>query len=118
MIANVAAHGLAPSPGPRRSHPGDGPRRDTRRGGIISTVAPSGRQQMNSRERDVSPKAWARIGGLLYLIVIAAGAGAELLVRDRLIVPGDATATSNNIRASESLWRLGIAANLFHLACA
>jgi hypothetical protein len=73
---------------------------------------------MTSRENEISPQAWARIGGVLYLIVIAAGVGGELLVRDRLIVPGDATATSENIRSFELLWRLAIAANLFHLACA
>ena len=73
---------------------------------------------MTRRENEVSPQAWARIGGVLYLIVIAAGVGGELLVRDRLIVPGDATATSENIRSFELLWRLAIAANLFHLACA
>ena len=72
---------------------------------------------MTSRENEISPQAWARTGGALYLVVIAAGMAAELLIRDRLVVPADANATIANIRAFEFLWRLGIAANLFHLAC-
>ena len=72
---------------------------------------------MTSRENEISPQAWARTGGALYLIVIAAGMAGELLIRDRLVVPADANATIANIRAFEFLWRLGIAANLFHLAC-
>jgi len=72
---------------------------------------------MTSRANEISPQAWARAGGALYLLVIAAGMAGELLVRDRLVVSGDANATLANIRAFEFLWRLGIAANLFHLAC-
>lgn len=72
---------------------------------------------MTSRENEVSPQAWARTGGVLYLVVIVAGMLGELLIRDRLVVAGDANATLANIRAFEFLWRLGIAANLFHLAC-
>jgi hypothetical protein len=66
----------------------------------------------------VRPQRLARIGGVLYLIIIAAGLFGELFVRGKLIVPGDATATDANIRSSELLWRAGIAGNLFHLACA
>ena len=72
---------------------------------------------MTSRANEVSPQAWARAGGVLYLVVIVAGLLGELLIRDRLVVPGDANATLANIRAFEFLWRVGIAANLFHLAC-
>ena len=72
---------------------------------------------MTGRANEVSPQAWARSGGVLYLVVIVAGMAGELLIRDRIIVPGDANATLANIRAFEFLWRLGIAANVFHLAC-
>jgi hypothetical protein len=72
---------------------------------------------MTSRANEVSPQAWARAGGVLYLVVIVAGLLGELLIRDRLVVPGDANATLANIRAFEFLWRVGIAANVFHLAC-
>ncbi len=72
---------------------------------------------MTGRGTELSPQAYARIGGALYLIIIAAGLLGELLIRDKLVVPGDAAATLANIRSFEFLWRLGIAANLFHLAC-
>ena len=72
---------------------------------------------MTGRGIEPSPQTYARIGGALYLIIIVAGLLGELLIRDRLVVPGDATATAGNIRSFEFLWRLGIAANLFHLAC-
>jgi hypothetical protein len=72
---------------------------------------------MTSRGNEVSPQVWARTGGALYLVVIVAGMAGELLIRDRLVVSGDANATLANIRAFEFLWRFGIAANLLHLAC-
>jgi Domain of unknown function (DUF4386) len=59
-----------------------------------------------------SPQAYARTGGGLYLIIIAAGLFAEAFVRSRLIVPGDAAATATNISAHQALFRLGIAADL------
>jgi hypothetical protein len=61
---------------------------------------------------------YARIGGVLYLIIIVIGLFCETFVRDRLIVSGDATATANNIMASQLLWRIGISAELVMLACA
>src|SRR3989441_10697464 len=65
-----------------------------------------------------SPKLCARIGGALYLIIIVIGLFGQAFVRDRLIVSGDANATARNIMASESLWRMHIAAELFLLICA
>jgi Domain of unknown function (DUF4386) len=73
---------------------------------------------MQAHAAEVSPRVLARIGGALYLIIIVAGIFGEAFVRDRLIVSADATATADNIRSFEMLWRLGIAGNLFHLACA
>lgn len=67
---------------------------------------------------EVSPRLLARIGGALYLIIIAIGLYGEAFVRDRLIVSGNAMATAANLRAHESLWRLHIAAELFLLICA
>ena len=68
---------------------------------------------MTNRIADISlPKA-ARAAGVLYLIIIIAGIFAEFFVRQSLIVPGDATATANNIMASEGLFRAGIAGDLF-----
>ena len=65
-----------------------------------------------------SPQTYARTGGVLYLIIIIVGLFGEAFVRNRLIIPGDATATAANIRSMESLWRLHIAAELFLLICA
>ena len=60
---------------------------------------------------------WARLSGLLYLIVIVLGASEELFIRGRIVVEGNATATAANLRALESLWRLGIASELFLGIC-
>ncbi|MHC4104233.1 MAG: DUF4386 domain-containing protein [Planctomycetota bacterium] len=59
----------------------------------------------------------ARIAGLLYLIIIVSGIFSEMFVRSNLIVPGDATATANNILASESLFRIGFASDLIMVMC-
>jgi hypothetical protein len=64
-----------------------------------------------------SIKKIARIGGMLYLIIIVAGIFSELFVRSKLIVSGDATATANNIIASEQLWRMGISGDLIMHIC-
>jgi hypothetical protein len=65
----------------------------------------------------MSPKAKARLAGSLYLIVIVLGAFAELGVRARVFVPGDPARTAQNILAHQSLYRLGLAAEVFYLAC-
>jgi hypothetical protein len=66
---------------------------------------------------ETSPQVYARIGGLLYLVIIVAGALGELFVRGTLVVSGDAAATAGRIVASESLWRLGIAGDLVMHLC-
>src|SRR5207247_4730082 len=73
-----------------------------------------------TRQRTISlsPQLYARIGGVLYLIIIVIGLIGEAFVRDRLIVSGDAAATAANIMSHESLWRFHIAAELFLLICA
>jgi len=63
------------------------------------------------------PRTDARIAGLLYLIVIVAGVFAEILVRGRLMVPGNAAATARNILAHERLFRWGFAAELIAGLC-
>lgn len=73
---------------------------------------------MEDHEVRTSPQIYARIGGALYLIIIIIGLLGEAFVRNRLIVSGDATATAERIRASEFLWRVGIAGELFLLICA
>jgi hypothetical protein len=60
---------------------------------------------------------YARIGGLLYLLIIAAGLFAEF-VRERFIVPGNAAATASNITDHAFMFRLGLAADLSTFVCA
>jgi hypothetical protein len=67
---------------------------------------------------EASPQVHARIGGVLYLIIIVIGFCSQFFVRDKLVVSGDVTATANNIQASESLWRISIAGELILLVCA
>src|SRR5438132_14271152 len=57
-------------------------------------------------------KKQARIAGLLYLLASIPAPFALIYVPNKLIVLGDATATANNIRASETLLRLGIGSDL------
>ena len=71
-----------------------------------------GKIGVENRVDESAQRKLARIAGLLYLIIIAAGIFAEFIVRQSLIVPGDATATAGNIMASEMLFRAGIAADL------
>ena len=66
---------------------------------------------MTTKE-EMNPKKTARIAGLMFLIVFVLGVFGELFVRQRLIVPGDAATTVNNIMASESLFRLSIVSDL------
>jgi len=73
---------------------------------------------MEKRRVEFSPRALARLGGLLYLIIIVIGLVGEIFIRGRIVVPGDATATADNLRLHESLWRFGIAAELLLLICA
>lgn len=54
----------------------------------------------------------ARIAGSLYLVVAVLGGFAELYVRARTVVPGDAAATADNIRESATLFRFGFASDL------
>jgi glucan phosphoethanolaminetransferase (alkaline phosphatase superfamily) len=56
-------------------------------------------------------KKQARVAGLLYLLASILGLFGLIYVPS-LIVPGDATATGNHVRASETLLRLGIASEL------
>ena len=73
---------------------------------------------MEDHELQTSPQVYARIGGVLYLIIIVIGFSSEFFVREKLAVSGDVTATANNIMASESLWRITIAGELILLVCA
>lgn len=66
---------------------------------------------------NISIKTMARIAGLLYLIIIAGGIFAEIFVRGKLVVHGDAAATARNILSHETLYRWGFAVEIFYCAC-
>jgi len=72
---------------------------------------------MVERIAEASPRFKARIAGVLYLIAGTAGGFAEVFVRGRVFVRGDAAATAANILAHESLYRFGGSADLIGLAC-
>src|SRR3981189_1252184 len=59
-----------------------------------------------------STKNPGRFVGLLYVLISIPGAFALIYVPSKLIVHGNATATANNIAASETLFRLGIGCEL------
>jgi hypothetical protein len=60
----------------------------------------------------------ARVGGVLYLVVMVLGALGEAVVRGSIVVPGDAARTAANLRSMEWLWRLGVAGEIVLLTCA
>lgn len=69
---------------------------------------------MNYRNAELdgaSPLVHARITGLVGVVMLASGSFAGF-VGSRLVVRNDVVATSNNIVASESLFRLGIVSSL------
>ncbi|HEU0078460.1 MAG TPA: DUF4386 domain-containing protein [Longimicrobiaceae bacterium] len=69
------------------------------------------------QEPGASPRVLARTGGVLYLVIIGGGLFGEAFIRNRVIVPGNAAATAANLGSMETLWRFGIAAELFMLIC-
>src|SRR5262245_23407059 len=72
---------------------------------------------MPNNATGISPQRYARIGGVLYLIIIAAGLFGELFVRGSLVVPGNAAATAAHIVQSRYVWRVGIAGDLLMHIC-
>jgi hypothetical protein len=64
-----------------------------------------------------SPKIYTRTAGLIYLTIIVSGMLGEIFIRGKLIVSGDAAATSHNIIANENLWRIGTACDLLMHLC-
>ena len=72
---------------------------------------------LNCLHMSISINRTARIGGIFYLIIIAAGIYGEMFVRSKLVVSGDAAATAANIISSQLIWRIGIAADLLMHIC-
>jgi hypothetical protein len=66
---------------------------------------------MTDSAREISPQLYARVAGVLYLIIIVFGIFGEMFVRSSLVVPGDAAATASNITAAPGLFRVGFFAD-------
>ena len=72
------------------------------------TATMTTKEKTTNRTSGTSPFVYARLAGLLLLIVEVLGPFSLLYVPATLFVPGDAAATADKIRASEGLFRLGI----------
>jgi hypothetical protein len=66
----------------------------------------------SARPGRASVQVYARVAGLMYLLIALLAPFAEFFVRKGLIVPGDPAATAANVVASESLFRAGFASDL------
>jgi hypothetical protein len=62
---------------------------------------------MKTNVRELSPSAYARFAGVLYLMITIAAIFAHFVIPGQFIVPGDAAATAANIAANEPTFRLG-----------
>lgn len=78
-------------------------------------MAAGGRLPQSTAE--ASPASVARWTGLLLIIMALAAGFAELGVRAKLVVPGDAVATAARIVASPRLFRLGFLGYLVAFLC-
>jgi hypothetical protein len=63
---------------------------------------------MKNRIADISLRKAAIVAGFGYLIIFITGIFSNFFVLESLIVPGDATTTSNNIMGNDLLFRKGI----------
>ena len=77
---------------------------------------------MNGRTIETSPKGYARLAGVCYLLGSWASVFGEKIIPGRLVVSGDAATTAANILAHESLYRfaavLTFTSVFFHIAWA
>jgi hypothetical protein len=62
---------------------------------------------MKTNNREMSPSAYARFAGVLYLVITVAAIFAHMVIPDQFIVSGDAAATFANIAADVSTFRSG-----------
>jgi hypothetical protein len=88
---------------------------------LASTVAhdPARRDVIAPAQRpaEISPRAMARLAGVLLLVTIIGGVFAQGVLSDRLIVAGDAAATARNIIANKSVVRAAFAIFMIEMAC-
>lgn len=60
---------------------------------------------------DINPQTYARVGGVLYLVMIILGIVEEIVIRGRIVTANAAT-TFANLQKMEMLWRSSIAIEL------
>jgi hypothetical protein len=72
---------------------------------------------MIDEEPRIPPQRIARIGGILYAVIIVFGLLEAAVVRERIVVSGNPAATVENLHAMTTLWRLGIASDFVVLSC-
>lgn len=77
---------------------------------MSANTATLGKVETTSHTTRTSPRTYARIVGGLYLAIFFLGPFAFFMGRTAVVVPGDPAATINNLMASESTFRLGMAA--------
>ena len=83
----------------------------------MSLFSDKGEIQMTNRISDISLRSAALITGVAILIMTLAAVVATDLTIGSLIVQDDAAATTNNIKASEMLFRTGIFSWIIILIC-
>jgi hypothetical protein len=66
--------------------------------------------------RDMGPRIKARFAGMIYLFYVVAGVIAQAFISNRLVVFRDAAATTANILANQSIFRLGLTVYLIEMA--
>jgi hypothetical protein len=84
--------------------------------GLVMTDSPKDDPQP-ARKQTFSVQTYARVAGVLLLLSLFAGGFGEAYVPSRLIVFSDATATAQNFRAFELLFRMGFAGYLVEAVC-
>ncbi|MCB0154663.1 MAG: DUF4386 domain-containing protein [Anaerolineae bacterium] len=65
---------------------------------------------MTNLSTETSPRVYARIVGVFYLLIFFLGPFAFFMGRTSVVVPGDPAATINALMASESMFRFGMVA--------
>jgi hypothetical protein len=77
---------------------------------MSANTAALGKVKTATRAAGPSPRTYARIVGVLYLVIFFLGPFAFFMGRVAVVVPGDPAATINNLMASESMFRFGMVA--------
>jgi hypothetical protein len=75
-----------------------------------STTVSKGKVTVENHTAAASPQKYARVVGVLYLLIFFVGPFAFFMGRVGVVVPGDPIATVENLMASPSVFRLGIVA--------